>query len=54
MEIIIFCTYIIIENKEIMSNINRRDFLKRLGLGASVAGLAFAGCEKAAKKGSTH
>ncbi len=53
MEIIIFCTYIIIENKEIMSNINRRDFLKRLGLGASVAGLAFAGCEKAAKKGST-
>ena len=53
MEIIIFCTYLIIENKEIMSNINRRDFLKRLGLGASVAGLAFAGCEKAAKKGST-
>lgn len=53
MEIIIICTYLIIENKEIMSNINRRDFLKRLGLGASVAGLAFAGCEKAAKKVST-
>ncbi|MBD5316756.1 MAG: aldo/keto reductase [Bacteroides sp.] len=30
--------------------INRRDFLRRLGLGASVTGLALAGCEPAAKK----
>ncbi len=31
-------------------NINRRDFLKRLGLGASAAGLALTGCDSAAKK----
>lgn len=31
-------------------NINRRDFLKRLGLGASVTGLALAGCESGANK----
>ena len=33
-----------------MSNINRRDFLKRLGLGASVTGLALTGCSTAGKK----
>ncbi len=33
-----------------MNNINRRDFLKRLGLGASVTGLALAGCNTAGKK----
>lgn len=31
-------------------NIDRRDFLKRLGLGASVTGLALAGCDSAAEK----
>lgn len=31
-------------------NIDRRDFLKRLGLGASVTGLALAGCESAGNK----
>lgn len=32
------------------TDMNRRDFLKRLGLGASVAGLALAGCRKQAEK----
>lgn len=32
------------------NNINRREFLKRFGLGASVAGLALAGCDTAGKK----
>lgn len=31
-------------------NINRRDFLKRLGLGTGIAGLALAGCESSSKK----
>lgn len=31
-------------------NIDRRGFLKRLGLGASVTGLALAGCDSAAEK----
>ena len=31
-------------------NISRRDFLKRLGLGASVTGLALAGCDSAGDK----
>lgn len=31
-------------------NINRRDFLKRLGLGASVTGLALAGCQSVGSK----
>ncbi|MDE6278424.1 MAG: twin-arginine translocation signal domain-containing protein, partial [Paramuribaculum sp.] len=31
-------------------NINRRDFLKRLGLGAGLTGLALAGCDSASKK----
>lgn len=33
-----------------MSNINRRDFLKRLGLGASVTGLVLTGCNSVGKK----
>ena len=32
------------------NHITRRDFLRRLGLGAGAAGLALAGCDKAAKK----
>lgn len=32
------------------NNINRRDFLKRLGLGASVTGLALAGCDSVGDK----
>lgn len=32
------------------TNINRRDFIKRLGIVASVTGMALAGCEKSAKK----
>ena len=31
-------------------NINRRDFLKRLGLGASVTGLALTGCDGKSKE----
>lgn len=31
-------------------NITRRDFIKKLGLGAGVTGLALAGCESASKK----
>jgi len=34
------------------TNINRRDFLKRLGLGASAAGLALTGCDTAGKNGN--
>lgn len=33
-------------------NIDRRSFLKRLGLGASVTGLALAGCDRAVKSGA--
>ena len=32
------------------TDINRRNFLKRLGLGASVTGLALAGCNSAGNK----
>ena len=32
------------------NNISRREFLKRLGIGASAAGLAMAGCDSTAKK----
>lgn len=32
------------------TNINRRDFIKRLGLGASITGLALAGCSSEQKK----
>ena len=32
------------------NNISRRDFIRRLGIGASVTGLALAGCDNAAKK----
>lgn len=32
------------------NNISRRDFLKRLGVGASAAGLALTGCKPASKK----
>ncbi len=32
------------------NNISRREFLKRLGLGAGVAGLALSGCESASRK----
>ena len=35
------------------NNINRRDFLKRLGLGASVTGMALAGCKSATNKLAT-
>ncbi|MDE6783524.1 MAG: aldo/keto reductase, partial [Paramuribaculum sp.] len=31
-------------------NINRRDFLKRLGIGAGVTGIALTGCDQASKK----
>ena len=32
-----------------IKKINRRDFIRRLGLGASVTGLALAGCDSASK-----
>ncbi|MDE6336071.1 MAG: twin-arginine translocation signal domain-containing protein, partial [Muribaculaceae bacterium] len=31
-------------------NISRRDFLRRLGLGVGVTGLALSGCDRAANK----
>lgn len=31
------------------NNINRRDFLRRLGIGGAAAGLALAGCRRAAE-----
>ena len=33
-------------------NIDRRDFLKRVGIGASITGIALTGCDTAAKKAS--
>ena len=53
MEIIIFCTYLIIENKRNYEQYKPQGFFETSRTRASVAGLAFAGCEKAAKKGST-
>lgn len=37
-------------NNNILHNINRREFLKKFGLGASATGLALAGCDSASKR----